>query len=115
MGLHSLLHKVKEGFEDLKEDIENRIPGGEDHSHTHNDGPESHEPASQAGSGGNRYASFAPQSSGHAKWYVDGASYFWAVSVALEGVYIQGNPIRPVDLLTVFQRPGSPYTSWTGG
>ncbi|KAI0132491.1 hypothetical protein BJ170DRAFT_614156 [Xylariales sp. AK1849] len=32
----------------------------------------------------NRYQSFAPQSSGGAKWYVDGASYFWAVSVALE-------------------------------
>ncbi|KAH6659345.1 hypothetical protein BKA67DRAFT_652577 [Truncatella angustata] len=32
----------------------------------------------------NRYQSFAPQSSGGAKWYVDGASYFHAVSVALE-------------------------------
>ncbi|KAI0426778.1 phospholipase [Xylaria sp. FL1042] len=31
-----------------------------------------------------RFQSFAPQTSGHAKWYVDGASYFWAVSMALE-------------------------------
>lgn len=32
-----------------------------------------------------RFSSFAPQTTGHAKWYVDGASYFWAVSIALEG------------------------------
>ncbi|KAI0204873.1 phospholipase [Astrocystis sublimbata] len=31
-----------------------------------------------------RFQSFAPQSFGNAKWYVDGASYFWAVSMALE-------------------------------
>lgn len=32
----------------------------------------------------NRYHSFAPESSGDAKWYVDGCSYFWAVSEAIE-------------------------------
>ncbi|CAF3567821.1 unnamed protein product [Fusarium graminearum] len=32
----------------------------------------------------NRYRSFAGESSGNAKWYVDGASYFWAVSQAIE-------------------------------
>ncbi|KAK8080007.1 phospholipase D domain-containing protein [Apiospora hydei] len=31
-----------------------------------------------------RFQSFAPQSSGGVKWFVDGASYFFAVSVALE-------------------------------
>ncbi|TGJ78196.1 hypothetical protein E0Z10_g10568 [Xylaria hypoxylon] len=31
-----------------------------------------------------RFQSFSPQTSGNAKWYVDGASYFWAVSIALE-------------------------------
>ncbi|KAI1122437.1 phospholipase [Nemania abortiva] len=31
-----------------------------------------------------RFQSFAPQTSGNAKWYVDGASYFWAASMALE-------------------------------
>lgn len=33
----------------------------------------------------NRFQSFSPQTTGNAKWYVDGASYFWAVSMALEG------------------------------
>lgn len=33
---------------------------------------------------GNRFASFAAPSTGRVKWYVDGCSYFWAVSVALE-------------------------------
>ncbi|KAI0478072.1 phospholipase [Xylaria cf. heliscus] len=32
----------------------------------------------------NRFQSFSAQTSGNAKWYVDGASYFWAVSMALE-------------------------------
>ncbi|PNP76299.1 hypothetical protein FNYG_10358 [Fusarium nygamai] len=32
----------------------------------------------------NRYHSFASESKGNVKWYVDGASYFWAVSQALE-------------------------------
>ncbi|KAL6914069.1 hypothetical protein FSST1_011829 [Fusarium sambucinum] len=32
----------------------------------------------------NRYRSFAGESSGNVKWYVDGASYFWAVSQAIE-------------------------------
>jgi phospholipase D1/2 len=32
-----------------------------------------------------RFQSFSSQTSGNAKWYVDGASYFWAVSMALEG------------------------------
>ncbi|SPQ25196.1 43ab1b8c-7699-4c09-a344-cc17b2df94f7 [Thermothielavioides terrestris] len=76
MGLHSLLHKAKEGLEELLE-------GEERHSHTH-DGHECHQDASHAEYSSNRFCSFAPQSSGHAKWYVDGASYFWAVSVALE-------------------------------
>ncbi|OTA94282.1 hypothetical protein M434DRAFT_394836 [Hypoxylon sp. CO27-5] len=31
-----------------------------------------------------RFQSFAPETSGSVKWYVDGASYFYAVSLALE-------------------------------
>ncbi|KAI1436321.1 hypothetical protein GGR50DRAFT_651645 [Xylaria sp. CBS 124048] len=31
-----------------------------------------------------RFQSFSPRTSGDVKWYVDGASYFWAVSMALE-------------------------------
>ncbi|KAK4142412.1 uncharacterized protein C8A04DRAFT_13240 [Dichotomopilus funicola] len=77
MNLHSLLRKAKHGLEDV-------LPGGEEkHSHTH-DGHECHEEEAHAEYGTNRYCSFAPQSSGHAKWHVDGASYFWAVSMALE-------------------------------
>ncbi|KXS09244.1 phospholipase D/nuclease [Gonapodya prolifera JEL478] len=33
----------------------------------------------------NRYQSFAAESSGLARWHVDGASYFWALSTAIEG------------------------------
>jgi len=78
MDFHKLLRKAKQGIEEL-------LPGEERHSHTH-DGHECHEDHSHAEYGTNRYCSFAPQSSGHAKWYVDGASYFWAVSMALEGM-----------------------------
>ncbi|EAQ87264.1 hypothetical protein CHGG_03883 [Chaetomium globosum CBS 148.51] len=76
MDFHSLLRKAKQGIEDF-------LPGEERHSHTH-DGHECHEDDAHAEYGTNRYCSFAPQSSGHPKWYVDGASYFWAVSMALE-------------------------------
>ncbi|KAK3307542.1 uncharacterized protein B0T15DRAFT_493016 [Chaetomium strumarium] len=76
MDFHSLIEKAKQGIEDL-------LPGDEPHSHT-NEGHECDQDASHAEYRGNRYSSFAPQSSGHPKWYVDGASYFWAVSVALE-------------------------------
>lgn len=69
-----MLRKAKHGLEEL-------VTGDEKHSHTH-DVPADDAHAEHSG---NRYHSFAPQSSGHAKWYVDGASYFWAVSVALEG------------------------------
>jgi len=69
-----IFRKVERGIDELF--------GGEKHSHTHGvddcggDHDETH--------ARNRYQSFAPQSSGHAKWYVDGASYFWAVSEAIE-------------------------------
>ncbi|KAK4100324.1 phospholipase D/nuclease [Parathielavia hyrcaniae] len=76
MDFHSLLRKAKHGINDL-------LPSDEKHSHTH-DGHECHEDHAHPEYGSNRYGSFAPQSSGHAKWYVDGASYFWAVSMALE-------------------------------
>jgi len=80
MGLGTLLKKVGEkvggGLDELF--------GEEKHSHTHI-GHGCHEDDSHAEYRENRYCSFAPQSSGHAKWYVDGASYFWAVSIALEG------------------------------
>ncbi len=67
-------------FEKVERGI-HHLFGGEQHSHTHgaqcsDSHPDSHN--------SNRYQSFAPQSSGHARWYVDGCAYFWAVSEALE-------------------------------
>ncbi|TDZ40589.1 Phospholipase D1 [Colletotrichum spinosum] len=56
--------------------------GDERHAHTHM-GHQCHE-HHPAGHAENRYQSFAPQTTGNAKWYVDGCSYFWAVSEAIE-------------------------------
>lgn len=56
--------------------------GDERHAHTHS-GHECHE-HHPAGHAENRFQSFAPQTTGNAKWYVDGCSYFWAVSEAIE-------------------------------
>ncbi|KAL0933156.1 phospholipase d active site motif protein [Colletotrichum truncatum] len=56
--------------------------GEERHAHTHM-GHECHGHHPD-GHVENRYQSFAPQTTGHAKWYVDGCSYFWAVSEAIE-------------------------------
>ena len=55
--------------------------GGEKHSHSHK-GQTCHHLHPEHNS--NRFQSFAAPSSGNAKWYIDGCSYFWAVSVALE-------------------------------
>jgi phospholipase D1/2 len=105
MSFHSLLRKAKQGLEDI-------FPGDERHSHTH-DGHECHEDDSHAEHSANRYCSFAPQSSGHAKWYVDGASYFWAVSMALEGTVASAMCLESCP--NPIQRRGSPSTSWIGG
>lgn len=60
------------------------IFGSEDekHSHTHQ-GQVCHDLHAEHRE--NRFQSFAPQTSGHVKWHVDGCSYFWALSEALEG------------------------------
>lgn len=76
MGFGDLLRRMGDGIDE--------IFGEEKHSHTHI-GHGCHDDDSHADYRQNRYCSFAPQSSGHPKWYVDGASYFWAVSMALEG------------------------------
>lgn len=107
MDFHKLLRKAKQGIEEL-------LPGEERHSHTH-DGHECHEDHSHAEYATNRYCSFAPQSSGHAKWYVDGASYFWAVSMALEGMLVGFSSTAAIHALTPAQRLASTSTSWTGG
>lgn len=67
----------------------------EKHSHSHHGEacdhlhPEDHT--------NNRFHSFAPESSGNVKWYVDGASYFWAVSEAIERMCdITIQPVPPL-------------------
>ncbi|KAF7195689.1 Phospholipase D1 [Pseudocercospora fuligena] len=75
-----LFDKIKESVKD----VETRIKTATDtptHSHTHkteecSDGDSHHL---------HRFQSFAPQREGNeVKWYVDGCSYMWAVSLALE-------------------------------
>ncbi|KAK4160777.1 hypothetical protein QBC43DRAFT_219113 [Cladorrhinum sp. PSN259] len=76
MGIHSLIRKAKQGIADI-------LPVDDDkHFHTH-DGHRCHEDK-HADYAENRFCSFVAPSQGHAKWYVDGASYFWAVSMAIE-------------------------------
>ncbi|KAF4979874.1 hypothetical protein FZEAL_4008 [Fusarium zealandicum] len=64
----------------LGQHVEAAFGGKEDrHSHSHGDDCQ-HLHGEHAD---NRYHSFAPESRGNVKWYVDGASYFWAVSEAI--------------------------------
>ncbi|KAF5520832.1 Phospholipase D1 [Colletotrichum aenigma] len=69
-----IFRKVERGVEALF--------GEERHAHTHS-GHSCEEHHSDAHTG-NRFQSFAAQTTGNAKWYVDGCSYFWAVSEAIE-------------------------------
>lgn len=87
----SFFEKVKDK---VKEEVEDLFDGDKDDKESHHDDHGSHDNHGSHGglaeaqgkvNTGNRYSSFAPQSSGNVKWHVDGASYFWAVSIALEG------------------------------
>ncbi|KAM3513301.1 hypothetical protein MY11210_003077 [Beauveria gryllotalpidicola] len=70
---HTPFKKVKAGIEALF--------AGEKHSHSHIGYVCDHlHPEFSI----NRYHSFAPENTGDAKWFVDGCSYFYAVSQALE-------------------------------
>ena len=74
---------------DFVKDAINRDDDNEEQqqSHSQEDRPQEQYHASGGGNGGNtnnRFQSSFPQSSGDIKWYVDGASYFHAVSMALE-------------------------------
>jgi phospholipase D1/2 len=75
--------KVGEHVEGLSQQVENAFGGKEEQQHSESHGGGSHSYHAQQ-TANNRYQSFAPESSGNAKWYVDGASYFWAVSQAIE-------------------------------
>ena len=87
-----LFDKAKEALRDVERTVKQSVGGGGGnseaqpqqanvHAHTHatpecSDRDKHHM---------HRFQSFAPQREGNdAKWYVDGCSYMWAVSVALE-------------------------------
>ena len=83
-----LFDKAKEALRDVERTVKQSVGGGDSeaqpadvHAHTHatpecSDRDKHHM---------HRFQSFAPQREGNdAKWYVDGCSYMWAVSVALE-------------------------------
>lgn len=79
-----LLRKLEAGVEEARSNLENLVSSfdEEKHSHTHPGYECVHiHPAHHRD---NRYGSFAPQTTGGVKWHVDGASYFWAVSEAIE-------------------------------
>lgn len=93
-------------FKKVEAGIEN-IFGDEKHSHAH---PSSTCDDLHGEHTDNRYHSFAPPSSGRAKWYVDGASYFWAVSEALERKYL----LLSFPLLSPFQRAICTHRTYAG-
>jgi hypothetical protein len=98
--MESILRKVEAGI-----DSAFSRGNGEEHSHSHHDQTCDH--LHSQNHTANRYHSFAPPSTGNVKWYVDGCSYFWAVSEAIE----REPPVPPTFLrssqLTVRRRrPG---------
>lgn len=80
----SLFDKVHSKVHQFGSDIKDKLSSGQEeiHSHMHESGQcsdGSHENTQH------RFQSFAPQREGNdVKWYVDGCSYMYAVSVALE-------------------------------
>ncbi|KAI1335858.1 phospholipase D/nuclease [Xylariaceae sp. FL0016] len=88
--MEHLLHKAESALKDV-------LGGGDDERPQEEERPHEEHHRPQAQGGGNnaniqqmqintnhRFQSFQPQTTGGAKWYVDGASYFHAVSLALE-------------------------------
>lgn len=78
----SLLEKAHQTAYHVAGNIANKLSSHEQHSHTHH-GSSCTDGAHDSP---HRYGSFASQRNGNdVKWYVDGCSYMWAVSRALEG------------------------------
>lgn len=74
---------LKDGLQQAQDAL--NITGAEkEHAHTHDGACDHHHDNYDSN---HRYQSFAPQTTGDIKWYVDGASYFWAVSMAIESKY----------------------------
>lgn len=83
----SFFEKIKDGFEDFKDDSKGfaskvgKVFEPDKHSHTHID----HHCHDLHHTAHNRFHSFAPpRSEEKIKWFVDGCGYFWALSVAIE-------------------------------
>ncbi|OTB12732.1 hypothetical protein K445DRAFT_320868 [Daldinia sp. EC12] len=77
-----LLQKAEDVFKDVKEALQ-----GEKEEQAQQESGGAHEQQQQHQQQVNtnhRFQSFAPETTGSVKWYVDGASYFYAVSLALE-------------------------------
>lgn len=91
--MDSLFKKVGEGLETLGQQagkhLEDALGGGgskpAQQSGSQQQGTE--QPDTESANNQNRFGSFAPQTTCNAKWYVDGASYFWAVSEAIESEF----------------------------
>lgn len=76
--MESFLQKAEDAFKDVKE----ALKGTSEEDPQQDDGGA----VEQQAPSNYRFQSFAPQTTGSVKWYVDGASYFHAVSLALEGM-----------------------------
>ncbi|KAI0160996.1 phospholipase D/nuclease [Hypoxylon sp. FL1284] len=81
------LRKAEHAFHEVKE----HLKGDEDEEQEYHqqEQPEQHDNGDDSGfqeavDTNNRFQSFAPETTGDVKWFVDGASYFHAVSLALE-------------------------------
>lgn len=88
--IHNQLH---DPLHNLVTDIKNTISGKEGSQQQASGGSQGYQQqnvqtqqqSAQGGQGQNRFLSFAPERTGNsAKWYVDGCSYMYAVSLALE-------------------------------
>lgn len=85
-GLGSFIfHKLHDAVNGIGSSIDpGQAAGGGSSAQSHTHGSAQHSNDSHTG-GQHRYGSFASQRTGNdAKWYVDGCSYMWAVSRALE-------------------------------
>ncbi|KAI0900153.1 phospholipase D/nuclease [Annulohypoxylon nitens] len=75
-----VFHEVKEAIHHHDEEERPQEHPQAEQSHAEN----SEDVQPQTNTSNYRFQSFAPETSGSVKWYVDGASYFHAVSLALE-------------------------------
>ncbi|KAF2225685.1 hypothetical protein BDZ85DRAFT_69890 [Elsinoe ampelina] len=79
----SFMDKMNYAMHDVGRSINAKL-SNQDDAHTHTHGVEQCSDGSHSSSA-HRFQSFAPQRAGNqVKWYVDGCSYFYAVSIALE-------------------------------